>query len=126
MQTHAKFYALLHQMPGASKDEIVRQYHPNGSLSELFSGNGRQYARMLQDMERAVSGQFSAEADAWRKRVISSISSHFTRQGRYVELQPRERLEIIKATAVRIAKVEHFNKIPLADLRKIYNTFRSK
>lgn len=123
---HARFYTLLKSMPGATKEDIVAQYDPSGSLSTLYASNKRMYAKMIIDMERAIDSCQIADGDKWRKMVLRSIARHFELEGRYLDLSRIERLEIIKNTANRIALVDDFNSIPVAKLRQIYNTFKNK
>lgn len=123
---HARFYTLLKSMPGATKEDIVAQYDPSGSLSTLYASNKRMYAKMIIDMERAIDSYQIADGDKWRKMVLRSIARHFELEGRYLDLSRIERLEIIKNTANRIALVDDFNSIPVAKLRQIYNTFKNK
>lgn len=126
---HAKFYALLAQLPGATKEDIVSQYEPSGSLSALLKQNKRLYAKMLNDMVSLAKGCSESEAiegDLWRKRVIRVIAKHFENEGRYRDITAAARMLHIKGMATRIAKTERFNDIPIVKLRSIYNTFRSK
>lgn len=123
---HARFYTLLKSMPGVTKEDIVAQYDPSGSLSTLYTNNRRMYAKMLTDMERAIGSDQMADGDKWRKMVIRCIARHFELEGRYLDMTRQERLEIIKSTAARSAKIDDFNSIPVAKLRQIYNTFKNK
>lgn len=126
MQSHAQFYALLSRMPGATKDGIVSQYDASGSLSNLLKTSPQVYARMIADMGRAINGNFTDQGDKWRKMVIRSIGKYFELTNRYQNLSPRDRLPYIKSTATRIASCDDFNAIPIAQLQKIYNTFKHK
>lgn len=126
MQTHAQFYALLSRMPGATKFGIVSQYDTTGSLSNLLKTAPRTYARMIADMGRVINGNFTSDGDKWRKMVIRSIGKYFELTNRYQNLSPRDRLPYITSTATRIAGCDDFNAIPIAQLQKIYNTFKHK
>lgn len=126
---HAKFYALLAQMPGATKEDIVSQYEPSGSLSALLKRSRRLYTQMLNDMAVAIRGCSESEAiegDKWRKMVIAAIRGYFNKQGLYKDKTQAEYMTLVKQTATRSAQVERFNDIPIDKLRRVYNTFNRK
>ena len=55
--SHAKFYALLHQLPRMNKEDLVWQYShlTTNSLSEFHERKPEQYARMIADMQKTVN-----------------------------------------------------------------------
>ncbi len=64
-KNYAIFYALLRQLPGASKEELVLQW-TNGRTDSLRAMEGTEYNAML----RAMKGE--ATNDAARKRARSA------------------------------------------------------
>ncbi|HLN56116.1 MAG TPA: hypothetical protein VK207_08990 [Bacteroidales bacterium] len=53
---HDRFYALLEQLPGATKEQLVWQYSGmlTESLREFYSKNPDEYKRMLADLQLRV------------------------------------------------------------------------
>jgi len=117
---HARFYALLVKMPGATKEDIVTQYIESGSLSELLLNRPRDYERMIERMRQELSTTKIPDLDAHRKRLIAAIGGWLRAMGQ------KETISIIKAIACRAAKHDTFNSIPIEQLRSLYAAFGKK
>lgn len=121
------FYALLAKMPGATKEEIVRQYSGGESLTELYERAPKEYKKMIEDMRRLTVGENDAQqADRLRKRVIAAIAGYFDKAGLYVGVERRERLQKIMGTACRAAGVDDFNAMTEAQMKRVYSEFVRK
>jgi hypothetical protein len=88
--SHARFYALLRQIPQASKEELVWQYSGmlTGSLTEFVERKPNEYKRMIYDMQNLVNEineRLSKDAnDAKRaelKRLRSAILHRLQKHG---------------------------------------------
>jgi hypothetical protein len=122
-RNYRKFYALLNQMPGAEKEELVRQF-TNNRTDSLSAMNNYEFGVMLPCMEGFVkAGKLASrapDADAWRKRVMASIGGWLRACG------TQHTPETIKAIACRAAQRKSFNYITLSELRAIYAEFNNK
>jgi hypothetical protein len=122
-RNYRKFYALLNQMPGAEKEELVRQF-TNGRTDSLSAMSDYEFSVMLPCMEGFVkAGKLASraqDADAWRKRVMASIGGWLRACG------TQHTPEAIKAIACRAAQRKAFNDITLSELRAIYAEFNNK
>jgi hypothetical protein len=120
-RNYRKFYALLAQMPGANKEDLVTQF--TGSRTDsLEEMKDTEYYLMLVAMEHSIAsvkGRY-AEHNLWRKRVMAAIGAWL--RGRNMP----ETADRIKAIACRAAKADSFNDIPLSKLRALYEEWRRK
>lgn len=62
----------------------------------------------------------TAEAEAWRKRVFSSVGGWLRVTGR------ESNADLIKAIACRATGFKTFNEIPMPRLANVYYTFKNK
>lgn len=121
------FYALLAKMPGATKEEIVRQYSGGTSLSELYERAPKTYREMIEDMKKLTANEADeARMDRLRKRAIASVAGYFDKAGFYTDLTRRERLKKIISTVCRAAGVEDLNAITEPQLNRVYGEFIRK
>jgi thiamine pyrophosphate-dependent acetolactate synthase large subunit-like protein len=82
--SHAQFFALLAQMPGADKEDLVWEYSHTvtNSLSEFYNKNPNGYAQMITDMQRIVDKmkpQTNEQAEL--KRLRSAILHRLQKHG---------------------------------------------
>jgi hypothetical protein len=115
---YGRFYALLQQLPGGDKADLVRQF-TNGRTEHLHAMEGWEYANMLGAMERLArgDGERYAALDKARKRLIACIGGYLTATGR------KNEIGVIKALACRASECKRFNDIPLDRLNSLYNAF---
>lgn len=81
MNPHAKFHALIKQMPYVTKADLVLQYSKNktASLREFYNEYPAEYSIMLRDMEIAVNNaqnenvKHQEDADEPKKRKLRSL-----------------------------------------------------
>lgn len=81
MGTHAKFYALLKQMPYATKAGLILQYSKNQteSLRDFYKMFPAEYSIMLRDMENTVNNtrietvKPQTDIDEPKKRKLRSL-----------------------------------------------------
>jgi hypothetical protein len=122
-RNYRKFYALLNQMPGAEKEEPVRQF-TNSRTDSLSAMSDYEFSVMLPCMEGFVKAGTPAsrapDADTWRKRVMASIGGWLRACG------TQHTAEAIKSIACRAAQRTAFNDISLSELRAIYAEFNNK
>jgi hypothetical protein len=122
-RNYRKFYALLKQLPGAEKEELVLQFTGNRTDS-LSAMTDYEFGVMLPCIEGFVkAGKLASraqDADTWRKRVIASIGGWLRACG------TRHTPEAIKSIACRAAQRTAFNDISLSELRAIYAEFNNK
>ena len=71
------------------------------------------------DLQKAAHN-ISSDAQLWRMRVLGSIGGYLNRN------KIEGNLTMIKAIACRAAKADDFNRIPVRELRKLYNLFLKK
>lgn len=78
---HDKFFSLLSQMPGASKEDIVWQYSGmlTTSLREFYAKKPEEYKRMVAELQVRVNNKGSQEQDI--KRLRSSILHRLQKHG---------------------------------------------
>ncbi|MDR1653559.1 MAG: hypothetical protein LBS01_07945 [Prevotellaceae bacterium] len=74
---------------------------------------------LVQLLERNGATPERSEMDVWRKRLMGAIGGWLRSIGRAADGNA------IKAIACRAAKVKNFNKIPLEQLRGLYNAFNN-
>lgn len=130
-----RFWAMLKQMPGYSEDnrddlkcELVRQFSDGSteSLSAMYRKCPGRYIEMLHYMQNETrhTPHFLKQEDIWRRRVIASICGYLDVKG--YDYKSSEKVKVAKATACRAAGVssDAFNRIPVLQLREIYNAFR--
>lgn len=121
------FYALLAKMPGATKEEIVRQYSGGTSLSELYERAPKTYRKMIEDMKKLTANEADdARMDKLRKRAIASVAGYFDKAGFYTGLTRRERLQKIISTVCRATGVEDLNAMTELQLNRVYGEFIRK
>jgi hypothetical protein len=79
--THDKFFSLLSQMQGASKEDVVWQYSGmlTTSLREFFAKHPEDYKRMIADLQVKVYSKTSNQAEI--KRLRSAILHRIQRHG---------------------------------------------
>lgn len=133
--THAAFYAMLHRMQGTTKEDIVSQYAPGGSmsLSDLYNNNRKHYNEMLSDMRRAVvvpapqaaKVKTPEQMDKARKQAIAAITAFFKTKGLYQSENYSTRLAKAKSVAERATGGE-FNKLTYAELRRVTGEFNAQ
>jgi hypothetical protein len=122
-RNYRKFYALLKQLPGADKEDLVMQFTSNRT-SHLSEMTDFEFQTMLPCMQGYIeAGQrfdrISSD-DTWRKRVMASIGGWLRACG------TTHAAETIKAIACRAAQRKEFNEITLSELRAIYAEFNNK
>jgi len=78
---HDKFFSLLSQMTGASKEDIVWQYSGmlTTSLREFYAKKPEEYKRMVAELQVRVNNKGSQEQDI--KRLRSSILHRLQKHG---------------------------------------------
>jgi hypothetical protein len=84
--SHARFYALLRQIPQAGKEEFVWQYShlATTSLSEFYERNPQDYRRMIGDMQKLVDEMNghkpvdtkTAELKRLRSAILHRLQKH--------------------------------------------------
>lgn len=79
---HERFFMLLRQMPGASKEELVWQYSDmlTTSLKEFYQKKPEEYKRMIADLQ-VKANTSKHQADAELKRLRSSILLRLQKHG---------------------------------------------
>lgn len=112
-----RFHALLSKTPDAkqAKEEILLSYN---SASTTFLSIDQ-----LKEACDALEGKTDpkmAEMDMWRKRLIASIGGWLRAMNKV------DNINIIKGIACRASGKRELNKIPLEQLRSLYNTFLNK
>jgi helix-turn-helix protein len=122
------FHALMRQA-GATPEEkkILINFYSDGkttSLKELFKNHNDAYNDMIESLKVQISDMpkvNTSEGDVWRKRCIAAISAWLDINGN----KPNDRMKYIKSVACRtVAKDDsYFNKLTIAQLRTIYNSF---
>ena len=122
-RNYRKFYALLKQLPGAKKEDLVMQFTDNRTDS-LSAMSDFEFGIMLSCMAgHAATKTWSDKADAmdtWRKRVMAAVGGWLRACG------TAHTAETIKAIACRAAQRKSFNDITLSELRAIYAEFNNK
>ncbi len=78
---HDKFFSLLSQMPGASKEDMVWQYSGmlTTSLREFYAKKPEEYKRMVADLAiKAASKRASRDQDVKKLRsaILKRIQQH--------------------------------------------------
>jgi hypothetical protein len=118
------------------KKNLLKKYHTllgmlnidNDQKLEILAQYGAESGRDLNvgdliDLCNRLDGMLNpanAEAEAWRKRVFSSI-------GGWLKLTGREGSgELIKAIACRATGYATFNEIPTSRLANVYYAFKRK
>jgi hypothetical protein len=81
--THDKFFYLLGQMPGATKEALVWQYSSmlTTSLREFYQAKPEEYKHMIADMEIKVAAARKTYTDPEKKRLRSSILLRLQKHG---------------------------------------------
>jgi len=81
--THDKFFALLRQIPGATKESIVWQYSNmlTTSLREFYDKRPEDYKRMIADLQikvNKISGHYNSDAEIKKLRsaVLHRLQKH--------------------------------------------------
>jgi hypothetical protein len=122
-RNYRKFYALLKQLPGADKDDLVMQF-TNNRTTHLSEMTDFEFGVMLSCMAGyAKTSTWFDQAgamDTWRKRVMASIG------GWLRACNTTHTAETIKAIACRASQRKAFNDITLSELRAIYAEFNNK
>ena len=122
-RNYRKFYALLKRLPGADKEDLVRQF-TDSRTDSLSAMSDFEFGIMLSCMAgHAATKTWADKADAmdtWRKRVMASIG------GWLRACDTQHTAETIKAIACRAAQRKAFNDITLSELRAIYAEFLNK
>ena len=115
---YKKFYALLRQLQGADKEELVLQF-TDGRTDSLSAMRPDEYYAMVGSMEATARGDGPrlAALDKARKRLIACIGGYLTAMKR------ENNIALIKSLACRAAEYERFNDIPLDRLASLYNAF---
>jgi hypothetical protein len=72
---HGRFYALLAQMPGATKEVVVSPYETSGHLSELAK-RPAEYNKMIDAMQRMVDTQAEAELKKYRSAILKKMQEY--------------------------------------------------
>jgi uncharacterized protein YqcC (DUF446 family) len=81
---HDKFFVLLAQMPGATKEALVWQYSDllTTSLREFYAKKPEEYTRMIADMQLQVNNASKySQVDPEKKRLRSSILLRLQKHG---------------------------------------------
>ena len=73
----ARFYVLLSQMPGVDKEDLVWQYSGllTTSLREFYDRKPADYARMINDMEKAIFGADRDQARVLKRAELKRLRS---------------------------------------------------
>lgn len=86
--THARFYALLKQMPHANKEQLIYDASDGSttSLSEFAETNAKGYAKLLNTMQSLIDGQpvskkQTDDEEAQKRRYRSLILGKFASHG---------------------------------------------
>ncbi len=121
-RNYRQFYALLKQLPGAEKEDIVHNFTRGRtkSLQAMYNWEFDAACACMSGQARVNRHCQDAKFDTWRKRVIAAI-------GGYLELSGGiNNIENIKAIASRAAGRKWFNDVTISELRAIYNEFLNK
>jgi hypothetical protein len=80
---HDKFFYLLNQMPGATKESLVWQYSSmlTTSLREFYQAKPEEYKRMVAEMEIKVAASRKTYTEPEKKRLRSSILLRLQKHG---------------------------------------------
>jgi hypothetical protein len=115
---YRQFYALLRQLSGANKEDLVRQF-TDGRTDSLTAMRQEEYFSMLGAMEAMVKGDSARYAmlDKARKRLIACVGGYLVAMGR------KNEIGLIKALACRASGCKNLNDIPLDRLNSLYNAF---
>lgn len=122
---HAWFFAYVNNMEGYNKEfakvirsGIILEYTDGltDSLSDLYKNYPAKYIQM----KRALVSESLNDLDASRKRLIAVLFSFLSWKG----IQPS--MKYVKAIAANAAQVDHFNNIPLKNLKTLYRIFGEK
>jgi hypothetical protein len=121
MRNYKKFYALLKQLPGAEKEDLVWQFTEDRTDS-LTAMHMHEFQLMLAMMEGKTKTLHvrGDDFDLWRKRVMASIGAWLR------HCNTEHTADSIKAIAARAAGRKAFNEITLSELRAIYYEFVNK
>jgi hypothetical protein len=123
IRNYRKFYALLKQLPGADKEDMVMQF-TNNRTTHLSEMTDFEFGVMLPCMQGYAKASTwfdqAGTMDTWRKRVMASIGAWLRACG------TTHTVETIKAIACRAAQRKAFNDITLSELRAIYAEFNNK
>jgi len=81
--THDKFFYLLSQMPGATKEALVWQYSSmlTTSLRKFYEKKPEEYKLMIADMEIKMAASRKTYTDPEKKRLRSSILLRLQKHG---------------------------------------------
>ena len=87
----------------------------------IYSSYGVDSSKKMAASElQQAANSISQESQLWRTRVMGAIGGYLKRTNQ------TGNSALIKAIACRAAKTDDFNKIKIAELRRIYNLFLKK
>lgn len=72
---HGRFFALLGQLPGATKEAIIYPYENSGHLSELAK-RPTEYNKMIDAMQRMIDMQSEAELKRYRSAILKKMQEY--------------------------------------------------
>lgn len=80
---HSRFFAILAKLPGADKEELIWNYSNmlTTSLSEFSTKMPKEYASMLQDLERNLPKPTREQADREQKALRSAVLKRLQKHG---------------------------------------------
>lgn len=113
-----KFHTLLRE-GGITNEEKLAMLSGYGVESSKDM-NAYELLELCNTLHKRIHSS-SADADRWRKRLISSIGAYLramTGDG--------DNIAEIKAIACRAAQVDNFNSIPTDRLKSLYNAFNHR
>jgi hypothetical protein len=117
-QLRAKLH-VLKARAGMTDDEYKAMLIGNFGVDSSVDLNAHQLIDLIYTLEKRSNSDI-IEMDAWRKRVIASISGYLEKSGQKCNIDK------IKAIACRASGREYFNNIPKQDLISVYYTFKNK
>ena len=84
--SHARFFALIKQLPGTDKEDLVWQYSHmlTNSLSEFYEKRPEDYHRMISDLQQTVNEmgrampqkEDIAELKYWRSAILHRLQKY--------------------------------------------------
>jgi hypothetical protein len=123
---YRKFYGLLRRLPGAEKEELVREF-TGGRTEHVSAMHLPEFSAMLAAVEAEVmrggAPMHDEAMDKARKRLMACIGGYLAATGK-----SRDNLVAIKAIALRAAggQYKQFNRIPHDRLVSLYNAFLNR
>lgn len=122
----ARAHQLCHQL-GLSEDDRRAMLYANFGTDSMKNMKYYQLSLLCEQLQQRLSERTTdqdrksnAALDKARKKLIASIGGYLRATGQ------EENMELIKGVACRAAMVQHFNKIDIAELKRLSVIFMKK